>query len=124
MCGCLAVFSGLVRVVTYRLLIGCVADTRLLVVPRAVHTCGMPSRQQASRTSAFTARRHEQAVTEAEIRHLQLALAPFGVLSRAALRERSGSALWHEGTFERALRAAVDRGILDELPGGFFRETR
>jgi hypothetical protein len=81
----------------------------------------MPSKRKLERTPAS---RHERVVTEAEIRHLQLALAPFRVLSRTALKKCSGSALWHEGTFERALRAAVDRGVLEELPGDFYRERR
>ena len=84
----------------------------------------MSTKQQGSEAAGTPAIRHEQVITEAEIRHLQLALAPFGVLSRSALKQCSGSAQWHEGTFERALRAAIDRGVLDELPGGFVREAR
>jgi hypothetical protein len=68
--------------------------------------------------------RHDAAVTQAEIRRLALALAPYRVLSRDALEDHAGVQRWREGSFEQAVRAAVKSGALEKLPGGFYREPQ
>jgi hypothetical protein len=55
---------------------------------------------------------------------LALALAPFGVLSRDALAEQAGVRRWRDGSFDRAIRAAVQTGAIEELPGHFYRDPR
>lgn len=64
---------------------------------------------------------HEEAITHAEAHHLVLALAPFGVLDRAALARECGHVHWKDGSFDQALRRAIDEGAIEELPGGFYR---
>ena len=64
-------------------------------------------------------RTHARAVLEAEVRLLSDVLAPFGVLTREELARRADANLWHEGSFEAALRAGVERGVLNLLPFGF-----
>lgn len=66
--------------------------------------------------------RHEQAVVRAEMRRLAKALRPYGILHRNALQEACGAQKWHEGGFDRALREAVRHGLLEPLPGGFYRD--
>lgn len=66
--------------------------------------------------------KHDATVTAAEARRLTLALAPFGVLSRQALAEQPGAQHWRDGTFEQAIRAAVQAGAIEELPGQFYRD--
>jgi DNA-binding MarR family transcriptional regulator len=63
-------------------------------------------------------RGHEAAVLDAEVSLLEDVLGPFGVLGREALARRADARLWHEGTFEAALRAGVQRGVLKLLPDG------
>lgn len=65
--------------------------------------------------------RHDEAVIQAEARRLALALAPFGVLSRDALREEVNGSQWREGSFEQALNSAVRTGALERLAGDFYR---
>lgn len=68
--------------------------------------------------------RHDQAVLQAEIRCLKHALAPFGVLNRDALEREARASRWHDGTFERALEAAVAVGDIEPLAFGFYRMPR
>jgi hypothetical protein len=68
--------------------------------------------------------RHDEAVIQAEVRRLALALAPFGVLSREALRRQVGGDQWREGSFEQALNRGVRTGALEQLAGDFYREAR
>lgn len=68
------------------------------------------------------ASRHEEAVVRAEMRRLEKALRPYGILHRDSLRQACGAQKWHEGGFDRALREAVRRGLLEPLPGGFYRD--
>jgi hypothetical protein len=72
-----------------------------------------PSRQRH-------ARRHEDAVIQAEVRGLARALSPYRVLPRDALRRASGADSWREGGFERALSAAVEAGRIKRLPSDFY----
>lgn len=65
--------------------------------------------------------RHEDAVVNAEARHLIRALAPYRVLHRDALATVAGADRWHEGGFERALAEAVRSGSIEALPEGFYR---
>jgi hypothetical protein len=66
---------------------------------------------------------HTAAITHAEARHLVLTLAPFGVLNRAALARECGHLRWKDGSFDQALSSAIADGVIEELPGGFFRAT-
>lgn len=67
---------------------------------------------------------HEQLIAEAEAKRLLRALAPFGILSRTALEHECHAATWHDGGFSAALTAAIRTGMIDELPGGFYRDGR
>jgi hypothetical protein len=60
----------------------------------------------------------------AEVRRLVLALAPYGVLHRDALKDVCGAGRWHDGGFELALAAAMKAGAIERLPGNFYREPR
>jgi hypothetical protein len=67
--------------------------------------------------------RHDNAVIQAEVRRLARTIAPFGVLHRDSLRELAHAAHWNEGGFEAALSAAVREGVIDPLPGNFYRDA-
>jgi hypothetical protein len=67
---------------------------------------------------------HEHLIAEAEAKRLLRALAPFGILSREALEHECHAATWHDGGFSAALTAAITAGMIDELPGGFYRDAR
>jgi hypothetical protein len=60
-------------------------------------------------------------VAEAAARHIARALAPYGVLSRDALERIAGAQRWHATSFERALETAVELGLVDRRPLGFYR---
>jgi hypothetical protein len=70
---------------------------------------------------ALRARRHDDAVVQAEVRRLARVLRPYGILHRDALEDAVGAARWHEGAFDSALAAAVRSGVVERLPGGFYR---
>jgi hypothetical protein len=65
--------------------------------------------------------RHEQAVIQAEMRRLARALRPYRILHRDALKRAAGAEKWHEGGFDRALRAAVRTGTVEPVGDGFYR---
>jgi hypothetical protein len=67
---------------------------------------------------------HEHLIAEAEAKHLLHALAPYGILSREALEHECHADTWHDGGFSAALTAAISSGMIDELPGGFYRDAR
>lgn len=67
---------------------------------------------------------HERLIAEAEAKRLLRALAPFGILSREALEQECHAATWHDGGFSAAITAAINTGLIDELPGGFYRDAR
>lgn len=67
--------------------------------------------------------RHDDAVIQAEVRRLARTIAPFGVLHHDALRDMVDATHWNEGGFEAALRAAVREGVVDPLPGNFYRDA-
>jgi hypothetical protein len=69
-------------------------------------------------------RRHEEAILQAEVRRLALAIQPFGILRRDLLAREAGAEHWGQVGFGSALQAAVDQGLLEPLPFGFYRETR
>ncbi len=50
------------------------------------------------------------------------AIAPYGVLRRDALSQMTHSERWPEGGLDGALHAAVDEGVLEPLPFGFYRD--
>jgi hypothetical protein len=68
--------------------------------------------------------RHEQAVIQAEVRRLARALQTYRVLHRDALREVAGAEKWHDVGFDRALKAAVRSGAVEQLPGEFYCDPR
>jgi hypothetical protein len=63
----------------------------------------------------------EEAVIQAEARHLARTLAPYRVLHHDALKELAGSGRWHDGGYERALVAAVRSGAIERMAAGFYR---
>jgi hypothetical protein len=67
------------------------------------------------------ARRHDEAVIQAEVRRLAHALQPFGILRRDSLERVAKATKWHEGGFDRAIAAAVHAGRIERLPGEFYR---
>lgn len=67
--------------------------------------------------------RHDNAVIQAEVRRLARAIAPFGVLHHDSLRDLVDAGRWNEGGFEAALTAAVREGVVDPLPGNFYRDA-
>jgi hypothetical protein len=64
---------------------------------------------------------HEDAVIQAEAKHLVRALAPYRVLHRGALEQVAGAQHWHQCSFERALAEAVRSGSIERLPEEFYR---
>lgn len=69
-------------------------------------------------------RGHGAAVMDAEVRALEHALMPWGVLTVVELERRVHGAHWHSGSFRAALRAAEKRGVVKLLPGGFVSLQR
>lgn len=67
---------------------------------------------------------HDDTVAHTEARRVARALAPFGVLSHDALKRECGAEHWYGGGFEHALAVAVDGGLIEKLPGGFYRDTQ
>lgn len=65
--------------------------------------------------------RHDQAVIQAEMRRVARALRPYRILHREALKRAAGAEKWHEGGFDRALRAAVQTGRVEPVGDGFYR---
>jgi hypothetical protein len=71
----------------------------------------------------MTDRPHESdgdAVLDAGVRRLVDELAKFGMLRRDDLAYRVHADQWSEGTFEAAIRAGVERGVLARLPDDFI----
>ncbi|HZU40976.1 MAG TPA: hypothetical protein VE992_07980 [Solirubrobacteraceae bacterium] len=81
-----------------------------------------PATGRAAARSEDWPHRHEEAVVQAEARRLALTLAPYRVLPKDALARVAGASHWHEGSFDRALAAAIRSGMIDRLPGGFLRD--
>ena len=73
-----------------------------------------PAREQARR----------QAITDAAVRDIARALAPYGVLGRDELARECRADRWEEGSFDTALAAAVREGVVEELPDGFYKLIR
>jgi hypothetical protein len=68
--------------------------------------------------------RRRASVLGAEVRLLVDVPAPFGVLSREELARRADCRFWHEGTFEAAVRAGVQRGVIALVPDRFISVLR
>jgi hypothetical protein len=79
-----------------------------------------PAANVPERRTRAGARRHEQAVIQAEVRRLARALRPYRVLRRDELERSAGAAKWNDGGFDRALEAAVQTGAVKRLPFGFY----
>ena len=82
-----------------------------------------PARPRAERDRRM-ARRHDEAIIQAEVRRLARALRPYGVLHRDALEQAADARRWHEGGFDSALDAAVRAGAVQRLPSGFYRTSK
>lgn len=67
-------------------------------------------------------RRHQQAILQAEVRRLLHAIGPYRVLSRDRLSQIAHAERWPERGIDGALRAAVDEGVLEPLPFGYYRD--
>jgi len=80
---------------------------------------GRPHRPPLRDTAA-----HEHLIAEAEAKRVLRALSPFGILSRDALAHECHAASWHDGGFSAAVSAAIAAGMIEELPGGFYRDVR
>ncbi len=63
----------------------------------------------------------QAAITEAEIREIVRALAPYGVLDRETLSERTRQHGWQADGFDTALAAAVREGVIERLPEGHYK---
>lgn len=74
-------------------------------------------------TTANPNSKHEDAVIQAEARHLVRTLAPYRILHRDALKQLAGTRRWHECSYERALAAAVRSGEIERLPEEFYRSA-
>jgi hypothetical protein len=86
-----------------------------------VTSSGRADRAPSLRTRRVA--RHDNAVIQAEVRRLARTIAPFGVLHHDSLRELANAAHWNEGGFEASLSAAVREGVIDPLPGNFYRDA-
>jgi hypothetical protein len=82
---------------------------------------GRTSAQSPRRAIARELDAHEDAVTQAEVRRLARALAPYGILGREALERAARANHWRQGAFESALASALRSGTLEQLPYGFYR---
>lgn len=68
-------------------------------------------------------RRHEETLIHAGAVRLAHAIRPFRVLQKDALQQVAGAAHWHAVAFQQALDAAVEQGLLEPLPFGFYQES-
>lgn len=76
----------------------------------------IPARRQRAR--------HDDAVLSAEVRRLVRVLRAYGPLQRASLAHISHAERWREGTFDRAVTAAIRGGLARELPLDFIAADR
>jgi len=65
--------------------------------------------------------RHQTAIERAEMNCLARTLRTYGILHRDALRDVCGAQKWHEGGFDLALHAGIEAGVIERLPGEFYR---
>lgn len=66
-------------------------------------------------------REHDRIVAGAGVSHLLRVLEPYRIMHRDAFRHAAGTAGWHEGSFDAALASAVSTGVIERLPGDFYR---
>lgn len=59
------------------------------------------------------------AVLDAEVRFIEHALHPWEVLTREQLAQRVHADQWHGPRFDRVLRVAADRGVVELLAPEF-----
>jgi hypothetical protein len=59
-------------------------------------------------------------MTSPQVDDLVRVLRSFGVLTRAELRERSGSARWPDQSFDAVLRGAIEEGSVKQLGDDLF----
>ena len=86
-----------------------------------MHAPNSSTQQRRRRDDAANdrARRQEQAVIEAEVRHLTRAIRLYGDPRHDAFAH---AARWR-GNFDRALQVAVEEGRLDARPLGFYADA-
>jgi hypothetical protein len=65
--------------------------------------------------------RHEQALVHAGAVRLAHAIRPFGVLHKDVLERVARAERWPAGSFQHALDAAVEQGLLERLAFGFYQ---
>jgi hypothetical protein len=103
---------------------GLIASTTIMAAP-ALSRCEGACVMERSRTDDDLGRslgRHEghsEAVLSAEVRLLADQLARFRVLTTEELAREAKADLWHEGTFEAALKLGAKQGAIVLLPEGF-----
>jgi hypothetical protein len=91
--------------------------------PRPEPDSGQRGGRRHEDTSRSTSDQHHLAVVQAEARRLAQSLGPFGVLSKDQLKVAARATRWHEGSFESALRVAVESGEIERLPLDFYRKV-
>lgn len=64
---------------------------------------------------------HQRVLMDAEVHHLAGILATHRVLHHDAFKEIAGASAWRESSFDCALAAAVEAGVIERLPGDFYR---
>ena len=64
---------------------------------------------------------HQELITDGEVQQIVHALAPFQILDHDALSRECGHTGWQEGGFDTALHKAVSAGVIEELPGRFYK---
>jgi hypothetical protein len=67
-------------------------------------------------------RRHREVLIHAGAVRLTHAIRPFGILQKDALQQAAGAQHWHAVAFQQAIDAAVQQGLLEPLPFGFYRD--
>jgi len=88
------------------------------------HGVHSPSPQAPQGRVAARRTQHELAVGAIQAEHVARVLRPYGILNREALKAAAGAQQWREGTFAGALSRAIDMGLIEVCPLGYFRYGR
>jgi hypothetical protein len=65
-----------------------------------------------------------EAIVRFEAERLVHVLEPFGTLHRDVLEREARSGRWRDGGFVRAVAAAIDNGMIEARPFGFYSLVR